>query len=412
MAIDLTLTWPIARTARTAPSMSATLLLLGLALLAAAACDKPKSPAPDLVSGASPHLITADATRHLQVPPGAEALADEFAKAPDVGAIGGPRAGLTSAQLVAFVRGRVLFRDGPGIAGGLGPRYVQKSCGTCHVGPVMGGEGDMKSALTVAVPPGHEDVKIVQEKAIAGFAPEPPPAGSLLSKVRAPMLFGVGAIDTIAPEAIAALADPEDRDGDGVSGRVNERAGKLSRWGMKAHNLELRRFVINSLYFDLGLTFSEFEGMASDTDTVADPEANSALIDSYVAYIGNLAQPPRGAITEKAKTGAAVFDKVGCATCHKADLGPVRGIYSNLLLHDMGPDNADGIKDGVATGQEWRTTPLWGLRLRKAFFHDHRAKDLDHAIRLHRGESDRSRLAAEALDPGQHQALMAFLASL
>ena len=383
-------------------------VLSAIALLAA--CEKSDAPT-DLVTAASPPLPPA-AVATLRAPTGAEALAAEFAQTPDEGAIGGPRRGLTPEQRVAFVRGRMAFRDGPGEAGGLGPRYVQKACGDCHAGPVLGGEGTMKSALTVAVPPGHQDVQIVQQKAIAGFVPEPAAAGSLISKVRAPMLFGVGAIDTIPPAAIAALADPGDRDGDGVRGRANERAGKLSRWGMKAHNLELRRFVINSMYLDLGLTFSEFPGMDKDADAVPDPEANEAMIESYVAFIGNLAPPPRGRITKKVIAGATVFADVGCAVCHKPDLGPVEGIYSNLLVHDMGPDNADGIQDGVATGRDWRTTPLWGLRLRKAFFHDHRAKDLDAAIRLHRGESDRSRVKADALAPDKRAALMAFLASL
>lgn len=386
------------------PSLLIALICFG------AHCRGPDA-APDLVSAAS-QSPALQALLPLQAPPGTEALAAEFAKTPEVGQVGGPRPGLTADQLAAFVRGRVLFRDGPGLAGGLGPRYVQKACGECHKGPQLGGEGDMKVALTVFVPPGKPDVQILQEKAVAGFAPEPAPAGSVVSKVRAPMLFGVGAIDTIAADVIAAGADPTDRDGDGVHGRFNERSGKLSRWGMKAHNLELRRFVINSLYLDLGLTFPEFAGMDRDQDAVPDPEANEAVIADYVAFVGNLAPPPRGPVTEQVKAGAAVFDRIGCATCHKADLGPVRGIYSNLLLHDMGPDNADGITDGAATPRDWRTPPLWGLRLRKAFFHDHRAKDFDHAIRLHRGESDRSRRNAEALKPEQHAALMAFLASL
>lgn len=385
-------------------------LWLPVFALLAAQCRAPDA-APDLVTTASP-APTAEAMQPLQAPVGSEALAAEFAKTPGVGQIGGPRPGLNPEQLAAFVRGRVQFRDGPGLAGGLGPRYVQKACGQCHKGPELGGEGDMKSALTVFVPPGKLEVQILQEKAIEGFAPEPAPPGALVSKVRAPMLFGVGAIDSIPPDVIAAGADPSDRDGDGVRGRANERNGKLSRWGMKAHNLELRRFVINSLYLDLGLTFPEFEGMDRDQDAVPDPEANDALIESYVAFVGNLAPPPRGRVTDQVKAGAVVFERVGCAACHKPDLGPVRGIYSNLLLHDMGADNADGITDGAATPRDWRTPPLWGLRLRKAFFHDHRAKDFDHAIRLHRGESDGSRQRVEALDPGQRRALMAFLASL
>ncbi len=359
----------------------------------------------------------ARAGKHLAIPAGVTPKmraywAAEFKSTPPVGELGGPRPGLTAKETLDFVRGRALFRDGPGIEGGLGPTYVQTSCGQCHGHPEIGGEGNMKRPLKLTPKPAEKDVHIVRYKAIPGHTPEAIPAGTTVSERRAPMLFGVGLMEAIKPETIAAGADPDDRDGDGVRGRHNKRSAKLSRWGLKAHDLTLRRVIVGSLFLDLGLTTNEQPHMRSDEDKVADPEADDAMIALYEAYVGNLAPPPRGPITDAVKAGEKIFADAGCGACHVADLGPAKGIYSNLLIHDLGKDNGDGLDDSLATSTDWRTAPLWGLRHRKAYFHNHRAKTLTEAIDLHRGEAQKSRDAAMALDDGSKALLLAFLKSL
>ncbi len=359
-----------------------------------------------------PALAAPLPSAHLQAPAGAEQWAAEFAKTPGVGQLGGPRAGLSDAELVLFVRGRAAFRDGPGVAGGLGPHFVQKACGECHAHPVLGGEGTMDPPLVLLAKPGENEVLIFKPKAIDGVAVQAIPPGTVTGKRRAPMLAGVGLIDQVPAELIASHADPEDRDHDGIAGRHNVRKATLARWGLKAHDLTLHRAIVGSLAEDLGLTVAEVEGMSSDSDGVADPEASLELIKLYEAFIGNLASPPPAPKTAESIAGAAVFESAGCAKCHVVDMGPAVGIYSDLLLHDMGAENADGLSDALATPRDWRTAPLWGLRLRKAFFHDNRARNLLEAIDHHRGESEKSRQAVAAVTPEKRMQLMAFLASL
>ena len=348
-----------------------------------------------------------DATK-LAVPKGGETWAAEFAKTPAVGELGGPRPGLTDQELIDFVRGRVAFRDGPGEAGGLGPRYIQKACGECHSRPFVGGEGDMDHALMVGIKPGEIEVAFVHEKAIGGFEPDAVPKGMITAKSRAPMLAGAGLIDKIPAELIASHADPEDLNHDGIRGQVNMRDGIVARWGLKAQDMTLHRMVVGSLAEDLGLTLDD----KKDADKVADPEASKDTVHIYEAFLGNLAPPKRGRVSDVERAGEHEFVTAGCAACHMADLADAKGIYSDLLLHDMGKDDDNQMPDAKATGHDWRTAPLWGLRLRKAFFHDHRAKDFDQAVDLHRGESDKSRLAVQALPPDRRKQLMAFLASL
>ena len=366
----------------------------------------------DLVTAASAKpgdaLVPQPGAPTLAVPKGGEAWAAEFAKTPAVGELGGPRAGLTDQELIDFVRGRVAFRDGPGEAGGLGPIYVQKACAECHARPFVGGEGDMDHRLMVGLMPGSVEVQFVHEKAIAGFEPDPVPKGMITAKSRAPMLAGVGLIDKIPPELIASHADPEDKDHDGIHGQVNMRDGVVARWGLKSQDMTLHRMVVGSLVEDLGLTLDD----KKDADKAADPEANQETVHIYEAFLGNLASPKRGRVSDVERAGEHEFVVAGCAACHIADMADAKGIYSDLLIHDMGKDDDNQMPDVKATGHDWRTAPLWGLRLRKAFFHDHRAVDLDAAIAQHGGESDKSRLAAQALPPDRRKQLMAFLASL
>ena len=370
----------------------------------------------DLITGASPKPGDLPMPRlnapKVAVPKGGEEWAREFANTPAVGELGGPRAGLTDQELIDFVRGRIAFRDGPGEAGGLGPRYIQKACGECHSNPVIGGEGDMDHALTIGIRPGEVEVVFVHEKSIPGFKPDVVPKGMMLAKSRAPNLLGVGLMDKIPPGVIASHADPEDLDHDGVRGIVNMRDNVLARWGLKSQDLTLHRLVVGSLFQDLGMTLEENPDMQKDADKVADPEASKELIHLYEAFLSNLAPPTRGPINDAVRAGEHEFALAGCTACHIADLGEAKGIYTDLLIHDMGKDDDNKMPDAKAGGHDWRTAQLWGLRLHKGFFHDHRAKNYDQAIDMHRGESDKSRQAVQLLPPERRKQLMAFLASL
>jgi len=165
-------------------------------------------------------------------------------------------------------------------------------------------------------------------------------------------------------------------------------------------------------------------------DLVPDPEIPAATVMQTVVYVRLLAPPKRGPITTEAQRGEAIFRDTGCVSCHIPTMrtDPHRlpqlsnvdvDIYSDLLLHDVGPDLADDRPDGSADGREWRTAPLWGTRLAASFLdgtayylHDGRTTDLSEAISLHGGEAQKSRDAFVRLHEADKKALLNFLLSL
>jgi CxxC motif-containing protein (DUF1111 family) len=164
-------------------------------------------------------------------------------------------------------------------------------------------------------------------------------------------------------------------------------------------------------------------------DRVADPEVSESVVQAVTHYMRGLAPPAPGADTEQRLQGRALFVQAQCAKCHVPSFttgaSPIAALsgkevtlYSDLLLHDMGDELADGRPDGRATGREWRTTPLWGLRLMRQFLngeallmHDGRARTVEQAILLHGGEASISRAAFQALSPAQRAALLDFVES-
>ena len=171
-------------------------------------------------------------------------------------------------------------------------------------------------------------------------------------------------------------------------------------------------------------------GAVSSGDRVPDPEIPASVVLETVTYVRLLSPPRRGPITEEVRKGELLFSNIGCSGCHTptfrtgpqlaAPLSNVEvNIYSDLLLHDMGPQLADYRPDGSATGTEWRTSPLWGLRLvannlggTPFYLHDGRTSDLSEAIRFHGGEAEKARDGFLARSTEDQDALLAFLNSL
>ncbi len=264
----------------------------------------------------------------------------------------------------------------------------------------------------------------------------------------APPLYGMGLLDLIPEAEILAGVDPEDGDADGVSGRANwvadahTGAMRLGRFGLKANQPDLRQQVAAALSNDMGLTNSLFamhtctelqpacqtapSGAGADGVEVAD-----ALLDLIVGFNRYLAVPARRKPQHSlVVAGQVYFRKLGCEGCHRArwrtgqhpehpqlsqqTIFP----YTDLLLHDMGPELADGRPDGQATGREWRTPPLWGIGLARAvhadagMLHDGRARNVLEAILWHGGEAQGSRDAFVALPGLARRQLVAFVRSL
>lgn len=374
---------------------------------------------------------------------------------PDGDVFDGPVEGLTTAELAAFARGDAEFERRFAPNTGLGPVFNNASCGSCHSGD---GRGVLTNALLRIGEADNDFLRAlggpqIQDKAIPGAEPERVPPGIAVSTRLPPPVFGVGLIEAIPEETILARADPNDRDGDGISGRPNwvraapwvplsePGAGselRIGRFGRKAQTSNLLQQVTEAYHQDIGIT-SEFLPTENGNplssipveavDRVADPEIGAATVQAVTHYIRALAPPAPGRDTEARAEGRVLFSQVRCASCHVPVLRTGRSVlpaltdqevelFSDLLLHDMGDALADGRADGGATGREWKTPPLWGLRLMRRFLdgralllHDGRARSVEEAIMLHGGEAQRSRELFAALTPAQRRALLDFVES-
>ena len=366
-----------------------------------------------------------------------------------------PMPGLTAAEAAAFARGDGEFARRFAPATGLGPIFNNASCASCHSGD---GRGRLENALQRIGSSADDLLRAhggpqIQDKAIPGGEPERLPTGAIVSLRLPPPVFGVGLIEAISEATILALADPNDQDGDGISGRPNwvtaadyvsaaEPGGgsgpRLGRFGRKAQVSNLLEQVVEAYHQDVGIT-SDFRPHENRNplssvpieavDRAPDPEVSAATVQAVVHYLRALAPPRPGAETPSRLEGGALFTSIGCARCHtpvlRTGTSPIAALsdkpvemFSDLLLHDMGDALADNRPDGGASGREWRTAPLWGLRLMRQFLdgdalllHDGRARTVEEAILLHDGEGRSARDAFAALTPAQRRALLDYVES-
>lgn len=361
-----------------------------------------------------------------------------------------PLPGLSAEELAAFVRGDEEFARRFSPATGLGPIFNNASCASCHSGDGRGVPGNILLRIGTAGDDFRRDIggPQIQDKAVSGAMAEPAPVGVAVSRRLPPPVFGVGLIEAIPDETILAHADPDDADGDGISGRPNwvnpapyapgSGTPQLGRFSRKAQVSSLLEQVVEAYHQDIGITSdfrlqenrNPFSGVPIEAvDRAPDPEIPAATVQAVVHYIRTLAPPAPGELTAARQQGAQLFEAIGCASCHVPTLrtgpSPIAALahrdvtlYSDLLLHDMGDALADGRPDGTADGREWRTTPLWGLRLMRQFLagraflmHDGRATSVEEAILLHGGEARAAREAFAALSAGERAALLDFVES-
>jgi CxxC motif-containing protein (DUF1111 family) len=254
-------------------------------------------------------------------------------------------------------------------------------------------------------------------------------------------IHGIGLLEQIPESEILAKADPDDRDGDGVSGRPNEVfdpvAGGLAigRFGWKAGQASLEAQDARALELDIGLSNPVYKdsfgdcmakqveclkmptGASPQFENVEVPSSLTKLIDRFV---GEAMLPPIPAAAN-AEAGRKVFAESGCGSCHRPSLQMANGRtiapYTDLLLHDMGFGLADHMREGEASGKEWRTAPLWGIgqALRSenvGLLHDGRARNVLEAILWHGGEAAKAREHVEQLSRQDRQALVDFIGSL
>ena len=281
---------------------------------------------------------------------------------------------------------------------------------------------------------------VIVEPALGRLHPE-----VMISPRIAPAIIGMGLLEAIPEERILALADPEDADGDGISGRVNRvwdiRRGQaaVGRFGWKANQPTVEQQGAGAFHGDIGITSSLFptdncppaQTACRQAPTGGSPEMPDDRLAKVTLYVQTLAVPAMRRVDDpEVRQGARLFVEAQCAACHTprhvtaADY-PVRPLrdqvifpYTDLLLHDMGAGLADGRPDGLASGREWRTPPLWGLGLievvngHSMLLHDGRARNIEEAILWHGGEAQQSRDYFKSLSSEERAALLEFLEAI
>jgi CxxC motif-containing protein (DUF1111 family) len=377
---------------------------------------------------------------------------------------------------------------------GLGPLFNRVSCSGCHTKdgrgqPPVSGQGPMDSMLFRISIPGvgshggpkpvpnygdqlsergvkdvavegqatiaYEEIKAqftdgesyslrAPRYAIANLAYGSLPSDVMMSPRVAPQMIGLGLLEAVPAEMLQALTDPDDRDNDGISGRLNQVwdsvRGQLAigRFGWKASQPDLVNQNAAAANGDIGLTSvvhpqencAENQSACLTVINGGSPELNDEFIEKLTLYTASLAVPAqRNATDAQILQGAKNFREFGCAACHMPTLksGPhvlpevanqIFHPYTDLLLHDMGEGLADNRPDFAATGTEWRTPPLWGLGLlpqvngHHLLLHDGRARGFSEAILWHGGEAMSSRENYRDATKTERDALMAFLNSL
>lgn len=261
----------------------------------------------------------------------------------------------------------------------------------------------------------------------------------------APSVFGAGLLEAIPEAQILERADPEDRDGDGISGRPNrvwdhvQQRMVIGRFGWKANQPDIAHQTAAAFSSEIGMSTTLRPGQICtsvqtaclEAPTGGEPEIGDEIFNNIVRYQRMLGVPARRNLDDASvHAGAKLFASAGCVACHRSTFvtGDVPGEpavsnqtihpFTDLLLHDMGPQLADNRVDFDASPNEWRTPPLWGLGLQHAvnnhtrLLHDGRARDITEAILWHGGEAQRSQDAFRAMSKADRQALLKFLESL
>jgi CxxC motif-containing protein (DUF1111 family) len=259
----------------------------------------------------------------------------------------------------------------------------------------------------------------------------------LTSMRQSPILIGLGLLEQVSEAEILSWEDPKDLNRDGISGRANwvwdieKKQKSVGRFGWKANQPTLKQQVAGAFAGDIGITnqifpdpdFSHIQAeKLGNLPNGGNPELEDRLLDRVVFYTQNLAVPARRE-PERAevKAGQVLFQNLKCQLCHRPAFELRKQelqAYSDLLLHDLGPELADQRPDYLATGQEWRTAPLWGLGLiekvngHSRYLHDGRARNLEEAILWHGGEAQGSRENYQKLSAEQRKNLIRFIQSL
>ena len=370
-------------------------------------------------------------------------------KLPKQPALGEPLAGLTPEQHARFQEGKKVFQRVFTPETGLGPLFNGNSCAECHETPVLGGVGDeVEVHATRFVPPNscdplfHQGGPVIQQDATPllrakGIEKEQiPPSATAQARRSSPPLFGFGLVDGIPEATILSHEGHRAANSGRTYGHANRTIdGRVGRFGRKAAVATLSEFNAGAFPQEMGVTTplapveETINGtpVPPDTDPTPDPEITIEDMEKVTAFIRFLAPPPRQRFSDLtarylARRGRELFVHLKCATCHIPELktGPntihaldrkTVALYSDLLVHDMGPALADICLE-QAYPSEFRTEMLMGLRFREQFLHDGSAKTVQEAIERHGGEAQNSQDQFKALREEDKKALLKFLETI
>ena len=271
---------------------------------------------------------------------------------------------------------------------------------------------------------------------------------AMVSPRIAPVMIGMGLLDAVTDADILSRADEHDTDGDGISGKANRvwsvenKDYRVGKYGWKAETPTLSHQAMDAAINDMGITNPLFpqenctpsqsvcqQALSGTTD--APVELTETQMNEVVTYLEFLAVPGRDYLDNpEVQLGENLFNAIGCESCHRSefttgeeqrqkrlhnqDIRP----YTDLLLHDMGPNLADHRPSFSATGYEWRTAPLWGIGMvervngHTRFMHDGRARNMEEAILWHGGEAEAAKQRFTALPKAERESLLKFLKSL
>lgn len=359
--------------------------------------------------------------------------------------------GLSGSDQVAFQDGLNAFVSKEEKEDGLGPVFNGESCSQCHTRGAAGGAGIDLQLTRVTRIGGIRNGKysdledlggpVIQARSLREFeasypiGPEVVPAGAqfVSHRITTP-LFGAGLIEAIPESTI--LARTRLKLPDGVAGIANMELNpetqkmEVGRFGWKCQHSSLSVFAADAYLNEMGITTPLFphenlpQGLAipAGADVAADPE-DSEDVTKFTTFMRFLAPPVRASLSTAAKHGELLFSSMGCANCHVPSMntGPnanpalnnrAVNLYSDLLVHHMGSQLADGIVQGLATGDMFRTAPLWGLSKRAFFLHDGRATSFEAATLNHGGEAEKAKQRFIAAKASDRNDLIEFLSDL
>lgn len=383
---------------------------------------------------------------------GSASPAKPTAKLQDPG-IGGIISGASVAETAAFESGKEAFSDEEGPEKGLGPVFNGVSCGECHIKGAVGGAGFdlVQSRVTrIGAMRGfqYSDLTevggpVLQRRSLKEFFPRFPVGGEVVPReaqfvsrrITTP-LFGAGLIESIPDSTIVQLS--QRRNPDGIKGTINNvlnpetKRIEIGRFGWKSQVSTLRVFSGDAYLNEMGITtplfnkdnFPQGKDSPGTRDQVADPEDDGGDMTLFADYMRLLAPPERTPMDiQRTRRGEQIFNQINCSVCHvpalqtsptaKGVLANKRAeLYSDLLLHKMGRGLDDGVRQGQALGEDWRTAPLWGLRYRQFFMHDGRAQSIESAVLAHDGEAATARTRFQRLGGQDKNAILEFLRSL